>query len=72
MTGDVKVEMLEGPSAGAGTRQKQQKFKFLQVSKVTIEEAKPEPENKDGPKRKKSNAFQSLNNWLAEATQDVP
>ena len=70
LTGDVKVEMLEGPTAGTGT--KLQRFKFLQVSKVTIEEAKPEPENKEGTKLKKSRSFQNLNDWLAEATQDVP
>ena len=49
-----------------------QKFKFPQVSKLTIEDAKAVPENKEGKKQKKSNAFQNLNDWLAEATQDVP
>ena len=70
LTGVVKVEMLEGPTAG--TRTKAQRFKFLQVSKVTIEEAKPEPEKKEGTKLKKSRSFQNLNDWLLEATQDVP
>ena len=65
LTGDVKVEMLEVPTVGCKTRP--QKFKFLQVSKVTTEDAKPEPENKEGKKQKKSKELQSLNEWFKEA-----
>ena len=70
LTGDVKVEMLEGPTAG-GKKTKAQKFKFAQVKKVTDKEEKAEPENKESKKPKKSSGFQDLNTWLADATQDV-
>ena len=70
LTGDVKVEMRDGPTVGA--KERYPKFKFLQVKKLTDEEAKAEPENKEGKKQKKSSAFQNLNEWLAEATHDVP
>jgi hypothetical protein len=70
LTGDVKVEMLEGPTVG-NTKKTTQKFKFAQVKKVTDKEEKAEPENKESKKPKKSSGFQDLNTWLADATQDV-
>jgi sRNA-binding protein len=69
LTGDVKVEMLDGPTVG--TKQRYAKFKFLQLTKVADEEPKAEPENKESKKPKKSSGFQDLNEWLADATQDV-
>ena len=59
LTGDVKVEMLDGPTVG--TKERIKKFKFFQVKKLTDEEAKAEPENKEDKKQKKSKQFQSLN-----------
>jgi hypothetical protein len=45
LTGDVKVEMLEGPSVGAD---RIKKFKFNQVTKVILpEESKPEKKKKE-------------------------
>jgi len=70
LTGDVKVEMLEGPTVG-NTKKTTQKFKFAQVKKVTDKEEKAEPENKESKKPKKSSGFQDLSGWLADATQDV-
>jgi hypothetical protein len=46
LTGDVKVEMLEGPSVGAD---RIKKFKFNQVTKVISTEPKSEQKKKEGP-----------------------
>ena len=49
MTGDVKVEMLEGPSVGAD---RIKKFKFNQVTKVISTEAKSEKKSKEANEKK--------------------
>jgi len=70
LTGGVRVEMLDGPTVG--TKEGINKFKFLQVTKLTDEEAKPEPEKREDNKEKKSTKLHDLNEWLKVATDDVP
>jgi hypothetical protein len=48
LTGDVKVEMLDGPTVG--TKEGPLKFKFLQVKKLIDEEVKADSEKKEGKK----------------------
>jgi hypothetical protein len=67
LTGDVKVEMLEGPAVH--TKGKVAKIKFAQVKKVTDKTEKAEPEKKESKKEKQ---FKNLGDWLAEATADIP
>jgi hypothetical protein len=67
LTGDVKVEMLEGPAVH--TKRKVAKIKFNQVKKVTDKAEKAEPEKKESKKEKQ---FKNLGDWLAEATADIP
>ena len=67
LTGDVKVEMLEGPAVH--TKGKVAKIKFAQVKKVTDNTEKAEPAKKESKKEKQ---FKNLGDWLAEATADIP
>jgi len=67
LTGDVKLEMLEGPTVG--TKDAHTKTKFLQVEKLPSPDEKPEPE-KEGKKEKKSKVYQTLNTLLGEAEEE--
>jgi hypothetical protein len=42
------------------------------VTKLTDEEAKAEPKNKEDKKQKKSNRLHDLKEWLKVATDDAP
>ena len=54
MTGDCKVEMLEGPTVGGAD--KVRKFKFNQLTKVVVEEPRAEKKKKEVPDRKANDA----------------
>ena len=68
LTGDVRVEMLEGPTVG--TENAKQKFKFLQVVKVPSLDDKAEPEKKENKKEKQSKVYHTLTTLLGEPEED--
>jgi hypothetical protein len=68
LTGDVKLEMLEGPTGG--TKDATPKIKFLQVEKVPSLCEKADSEQKKDKKEKKCKLFQTLDSYLVDKDED--
>jgi hypothetical protein len=68
LTGDVKLEMLEGPTVG--TKDATPKIKFLLVEKAPSLGEKAESEQKKDKKEKKCKLFQTLDSYLGEKDEE--
>ena len=71
MTGDVRVDFLEGPTVGTKDG-RNIKFKFNQVQKLSKGEPKAEPKKKEEKKEKTSKLLQTMHDYLKNTTDEVP